>query len=291
LPEDFGHFWSETVNDALHAPIDFGLAPVKEEPSDTHEIRQINFRGISGVRLHGWVASPLGKSRCPAFVWLPPYGRESRLPDQYGTRSGFTSLSFNFFGHEAFHREIYRVERGYFSEGATSPESWIIRRMFQDSIIATRVLRLLPEADEDRLAMMGMSQGGGMTIWNAAWNPFLRVACADMPFMGKFGDLLQSSVYRYPTKELTDFMETIPFGKETVLNTVSYFDTVFHAAKSRIPVHISLGEKDPACKPSSVEAVFDALPEPKALTRLNWGHDWHESMVQNNLEWLERFLG
>ena len=57
-------------------------------------------------------ARPGRSRRAPGFVWIPPYGRESLLPNAYGTREGFVSLSFNFFGHEAFHQEKYVTARG-----------------------------------------------------------------------------------------------------------------------------------------------------------------------------------
>jgi cephalosporin-C deacetylase len=290
-PEDFAEFWQETVQFARVAPLDFERRPVAERLSDTHHVVEIRFRGIDGGTRYGWIAYEPGAHRQAAFLWIPPYGRESKLPDAYGTRPGFTSLSFNFFGESAFHQEKYVTARGYFSDGAESPETWIFRRMFQDTVLATRILQALPEADEDRLSVMGMSQGGGISTWNAAWNPRIRAAVADMPFLATITNTLTNTVYRYPLKELADAMETLPLGRERILNTVSYFDTALHAAYAKVPLQISFGLKDPACRPATVQAVFDAAPEPKRLVTYDWGHDWHPDMVETNAAWLREHLG
>lgn len=290
VPEDFAGFWHETYAEAKSAPLDFhrSLSPAR---GDHHLIETFSFRGISGSTLHGWIAYPDGVRRRPGFLWIPPYGRESVLPNQYGVREGFTSLSINFHGEEAFHQETYVPARGYFAEGAADPHTWIFRRMFQDSVIAVRILQSLPEADEDRLAAMGMSQGGGLAIWLGAWCPIIKAVVADMPFLGAMRAALNRNAYRYPLKELIDFGEAIPLGHERVLATLDYFDTMHQATECRVPTLMSLGEKDPAARPENVEAIYNALSGTKQLHRYDWGHDWHPEMVDRNRAWMIEHLG
>ena len=171
------------------------------------------------------------------------------------------------------------------------PESWIFRRMLGDAMVAVRVLQAQTEADEDRLGAMGMSQGAGMAIWLGAWCPMVRAVCADMPFLGRIAASLAGSVYRYPTKELTDAMDRMPFGRERVLGTLRYFDTVHQAAHCHLPTQVSLGLKDPASKPESVRAIYEALPGTKRLQVYDWGHDWLPEMVPANAAWLGENLG
>jgi cephalosporin-C deacetylase len=253
-------------------------------------VETIEFRGIDGSAKHGWLASPPGARRLPSFVWVPPYGRESLLPNEYGTREGFTSLSFNFFGHGAFHQEKYNQARGYFAEGAEDPSTWVFRRMFQDAVIATRVLQAQTEVDEDRIAAMGLSQGAGIAIWLGAFCPIVKAVCADLPFLSAIKQTLLTNVYRYPLKELTDYIASIPLGEARVLNTVSYFDTMNVATRCAKPTLVSLGLKDPAVKADNVKAVYEALPGEKELKVYDWGHDWHPEMVENDRRWLMRHL-
>ncbi len=288
LPEDFDEFWQAVVEEAAAVQLDYHRSLSNDFDLPGFVVETIDFRSVGDRWVSGWFAYPEGSRRIPGFVWVPPYGRESLLPNQYGTREGMASLSFNFHGHDAFYEEKYTPARGYFSEGAGSPETWIFRRMFQDAYVAARVLQAQIEVDENTVSAMGMSQGGGISIWLGAMCPIIKRVCADMPFLGGVNVSLLKEVYRYPLKELTDFMNEIPLGTERVMSTVSYFDTINLATRCKVPTHVSLGLKDPACKPATVEAIFEALPAEKHLEILDWGHDWHGSMIQNNRAWMLR---
>jgi len=290
VPEDFDDFWAKAVADAAREPLEMRRSFRNDYDWPGFQVEKIEFRASGGRILKGWFAAPAGARRLPAYVWLPPYGRTSMLPNEYGTREGHASLSFNYFGEDAFHEEAYVQERGYFAEGAGSPETWIFRRMLQDAWLAVRGLQAQVEVDEDRIGAMGLSQGGGMSIWLGALCPAVRAVAADMPFLGGMRETLAKSVYRYPLKELTDFIDRTPLGPERVMNTISYFDTVNMATRCRVPTQVSLGLRDPATRPENVQAVYDALPGHKALITYDWGHDWHPEMVENNRRWLDQNL-
>jgi cephalosporin-C deacetylase len=300
IPEGFDEFWHRNVSEAEAAPLDYSISPDPVRPvpgvgqtnpgtiTSQHEIRTFTVRAIGGETLNGWIAMPseFGGPRGPAFLWIAPYGRESLMPNQYGTRAGFISLSFNFFGMPAFHQEKYTPDRGYFTDGALDEDTWIFRRMFQNAVIASRVLEDLPQVDPAKIGSMGMSQGGGISIWLGAWTPRIKAVCADMPFLGAMHETLLKSIYRYPLKELMDFMASIPDGQERVLRTISYFDTLNQATRCAKPALVSVGLKDPAVKPIQVQAIYDALLGKKKLVTYDWGHDWHPDMIENNRQWL-----
>jgi cephalosporin-C deacetylase len=290
VPEDLVEFWETTVSEAYAKPLDYRRSLTNDFDLEGFTVERIDFAGMEGNRLYGWIAYPESARRFPGFLWVAPYGRESMLPNRYGTRDGFVSMSFNFHGHEAFYQEKYVVARGYFGQDAGAPETWIFRRMFQDAVIATRVFQAQNEVDEDRIGAMGMSQGGGMAIWLGAWCKVVKAVCADMPFLGAVNQTLSNTVYRYPLKELVDAMESMPIGQARVENTLSYFDTMNQATQCFKPTQVSLGLKDPASRPDNVRAIFEALPGRKMLRTYDWGHDWHPEMVENNRQWLEENL-
>ena len=204
IPKDFDAFWAAAANEAEAAAVDFDRRQTSFQPLESHRIELLDFVGAAG-QLNGWIAWPKVAEGGRAFLWIPAYGRESHLPDEYSTRPGFVSMSFNFHGHAAFHKEEYKPERGYFSEGVAEPGTWIFRRMAIDCLIAMRVLEAQPEVDKKRLAVAGLSQGGGMAIWTGAYSRLVNRVVADLPFLSDMGKTLGEDVYRYPLKELTDF--------------------------------------------------------------------------------------
>ncbi|MBX3095432.1 MAG: acetylxylan esterase [Fimbriimonadaceae bacterium] len=291
VPEDFDAFWQETAAEALAAPLDFRRYPQGEQSRDGFEIEAVSFRGIDGSTKHGWIAAPEGAHRLPSFLWIPPYSRWSMLPNEYGTRPGFVSMSLNFFGEGPFHQETYSVERGYFAEGVMEPSTFIFRRMAQDALIALRVMEAQSEVDENRMGASGMSQGAGMAMWLSTLTPKVRAVAADMPFFGALRWVFDQPVRRYPLKELVDAMDAEPLGRERAMYTFSYFDTLHFATRVSVPTLVTAGLKDPAVRPEQVRAIFSAMPvTEKELVEIDWGHDWHPSMIERNAAWLRRYL-
>jgi cephalosporin-C deacetylase len=288
IPEDFDAFWRRAAQEAGRVAVEFERRPTTFQPISTHRIELVDFAGAGGI-LHGWIALPESGGPSPGFLWIAAYGRESHVPDPYSVLEGVLSLSFNFHGHAAFHREEYKPERGYFSEGVADPETWIFRRMAIDCMIAMRLLAEQPEVDRDRLASAGLSQGGGMAIWTGVHSALVKRVVADLPFLSDMGNTLGKDVYRYPLKELTDYAASSGIGMEAVVRTISYFDTKHQATRLSKPVLVSLGAKDPAVKPACVRTVYEALASrDKRLLEYPTGHDWNPDMIPANREFLNR---
>lgn len=278
VPSGFEPFWREITEEAFAAPLDWGRKPQSEQHSDHHQIETFSFRGIDGQTRYGWLALP-PQTQVPGFVWLAPYSRWSMLPNKYGARPGYASISFNFHGESAFHQEEYTPARGYFADGALDRQTWVFRRMYQDSVIITRLFESLNEVDSSRIVSMGMSQGGGMSIWLGAWCKLIKAVVADEPFLGAMPFVLTAKAFRYPLKELADLAFTNSDSEQRVRATLSYFDTLNQAAFCEVPTRVTLGLKDPAVKPDQVRAIYEALPGKRELEELDWGHDWHPQMI------------
>lgn len=291
IPEDFDAFWEEVVAEAAAVPLDF-----RRETADhpacvpTHRLERLRFLASQNRILEGWIAAPPGARDLPGFVWLAPYGRESVLPNVYGTREGMVSMSFNYHGEDAFHQEKYVPARGYFAEGIESPRTWIFRRLILDVLVALRVFRAQSEVDATQIAVAGMSQGAGLAIWAGGLSSIPRCVCADMPFLGRMDRTLTQNAYRYPLKEIVDWMEARPLGREQALLTLSYFDTTHRATRCHLPTLVSLGEKDPAVRPETARAIYEALPGEKRLMEYPGGHDWTPEMIEANRDWMLSYV-
>lgn len=285
IPEDFDEFWQEARQEALNCHLDYRRSAQSHVALPGMIIESIQMATVNDRVISGWFAHPMGARRLPGFLWINPYGRESILPNEYSTRPGFASLNLNFFGYDAFYQEKYAIDRGYFTQGIELPKTYIYRQITQDCLVALRVLQAQNEVDEERIGAMGMSQGGGLAIACGHLSPIVSAVGADMPFLGDIRNTLARPVHRYPLKEIIDFIEVTPLGRERVNHTLGYFDTVYHASRCQKPTHVSLGLKDPACRPETVRKIFDALPDQKALVELDSGHDWNPEMIEGNRHW------
>ncbi len=288
VPDGFEAFWQALWESVRNASLSYSRAAAKARDLPHHQIETIDFQGVSGMVLHGWIAIPRElQAEAPAFLWIPAYGRWSHLPDPYSTREGFVSLSFNVHGLPAFHEEAYRPERGYFADGIESPDTWVMKRIIQDVFLAVRILADLPETDGHRLCAAGLSQGGGMALWAGAWCPLVQCVVADMPFLSSMRSVFSKPIYRYPLKEVVDFSQRSRVPMERILHTISYFDTVNQATRCRVPTQVSCGLKDPAVRPETARAVYEHLAATqKRFVEYPGGHDWDPDMLENNREWM-----
>jgi cephalosporin-C deacetylase len=286
VPPGFEAFWRDNTAEAMSAELDFEFAEQSIfDPAD-HIVRTFQFRGIDGATRFGWVALPKEAETAPGMIWLAPYSRWSMIPNTYGTRKGMASISFNFHGESAFHHEDYTPARGYMGDGIESRETWVFRRMYQDSVIVGRILASLDEVDDTRLISAGMSQGGGLAIWLGAWVDYVKAVVADEPFLAGVPWILDAKYFRYPLKEMTDIAFSSSEMEKTVRETLSYFDTVNQAAFCEKPTRVTLGLKDPSVRPAQVHAVYETLPGKKVIEELDWGHDWHPRMIEGAEEFL-----
>ncbi|MCH7903143.1 MAG: acetylxylan esterase [Armatimonadetes bacterium] len=288
LPDDFSSFWRGTVDEADDAPTDFQRTRQQTVKQLGLTIDLIEFPGVKGDLLQGWFAYPESGEGSNGFLWLTPYGRSSMQPNQYGTRSGFCSLSFNHHGESAFYEQEYKPEHGYFADGIADPETWVFRRLFQDSFIAVKVLLAQEEVFGSGVSANGFSQGGGLAIWLGAMHPAVRCVVADMPFGAARPHVFNKDIRRYPLKEVSDWMAQSDEHRRKAMRTMSYFDTVNLATVCDVPTLVARGLRDPAVKSYEVMSVFEALPGEKKLVEVDCGHEWHASMVERNREWMRK---
>ncbi len=294
IPPSFTDFWHSITKDAMQYPLNYKATSILSEvDTEHHTVYNIEFNGIKDEKRHGWIAIPKEiqqNEQCPAFIWLNPYGSWSTPPNKYTTRPGYISLSFNFHGLPSIHDEKYSVARGYFTNGIESRNTFTYKYFYQDAILAARILQDHPNVDRNRISCMGLSQGGGMSIWMNTFCPIIQSACADLPFFVGVEYILSHRFYRYPIKEIPDYLEKHNLNLDDILNETLYFDTLNIATFNKNPLLISLGLKDPACKPEAIRALYENVSSEKQLIEYPGGHDYDQHMVQNNLNWVNNTL-
>ncbi|MER3483666.1 MAG: acetylxylan esterase, partial [Meiothermus sp.] len=119
------------------------------------------------------------------------------------------------------------------------------------------------EVDPARIAVTGGSQGGGISLAVAALAE-VQAAMPDVPFLCHY-------------RRATEIIDTAPYNEiaiyckihrdkvETVFNTLSYFDGVNFAARSRAKALFSVGLMDDICPPSTVYAAYNHYMGPKEI--------------------------
>ncbi len=291
-PADFEAFWNATVAEVDAAPLRYERVHYNSDDQPTHIVYRLRWVGIDGRGREGWYALPRGATLpAPAVLYLPGYGVGTVPINENTSFDRLITFSVNLHGYAVEPNVPYSPELGYFTQGIQSPQTYIYRRLVQDSLLAMRVLASQPEVDSSRLAAAGLSQGGGLAVMLGAWCPLTRCVVAELPALTYWEYLLGKTAWRYPIKEFADYLEMTGTSPETILSVLQYYDAVNHAPYVRVPVQLSLALKDPGIRAPVVFSLYDALPLPKRLLIYeDLGHDWHPEMRRRLEEWANQYL-
>jgi len=292
-PADFEGFWQAAAQEAQSAPLHFERVHQAGDDLPTHTVYRLRWAGMDRRGREGWYAVPRATTLpAPAVLYLPGYGVGTVPINENTAFEGLITLSINLHGYAVEPNVPYSPELGYFTRGIESPETYIFRRLLQESLLTMRVLAAQAEVDSRFLVAAGLSQGGGLAVMLGAWCPLTRCVVAELPALTYWEYLLGRTVWRYPIKEFQDYMEATGVSRDALLHTLQYYDAVNHAPYVRVPVQLSLALKDPGIRAPVVFSLYDALPQPKRLLIYeDHGHDWHPEMRLRLEQWARLHFG
>jgi cephalosporin-C deacetylase len=272
-PEDFAAFWRDTLAEArLHAldarfvPVDAGLR--------TLEVFDVSFAGFGGQRVRGWLLLPRGASELPGLpcvVEYLGYGGGRGFPSDWlvYASAGYAHLVMDTRGQGSGWRQGDTPDEGVFgpgvpgfmTRGILDPQTYYYRRLLTDAVRAVEAAAAFGRVDAARLAVAGISQGGGMALAVAGLAglglaPDLSLVLADVPFLCAYRRALELTD-ALPYGELAAFCRAHRDKVEAVFGTLAYFDGVNFAAYARADALVSVALMDEVCPPSTVYAAYN----------------------------------
>lgn len=282
-PQDFDSFWADTLAssrrfdlDAQVVAVDAGLA--------TLDVFDVTFAGYEGQRIKAWLRIPRGATaKLPAIVEYLGYGggRGRAIDNLLWSSAGYAHLLVDtrgqgsaWGGGDTPDPEGSGPQHpGFMTRGIDSRETYYYRRVFTDAVRAVEVARGLDNVDPDRIAVLGNSQGGGITLAVAGLVPGLAVVFPRVPFLCDFPRSLvitDSDPYR----EIGRYLAVHRDKAAGVHSVLAYFDGVNFAKRATAPARFSTALMDATCPPSTVFGAFNAYAAAKEIEV--WPYNGHE---------------
>lgn len=290
-PVDFDAFWAATLAGQAQYPLDVRATPVAIALREI-DVFDVTFAGFGGDPIHGWLRLPHHlDAPLPAVVQFHGYtsGRGAPTDDLVWPASGYAQLAIDVRGQGASHAPGATGDPhgsgpaapGFLTRGIDSPHTYYYRRAYVDAVRAVAAVRSLPQVDPDRVAAVGISQGGGIALAVAGLVPDLAALFAQAPFLC---DIRRASLItdEEPYAELPRYLRTHRGAVEPVFGTLAYFDGVAFAGRAHAPAWFSTGLMDPICPPSTTFAVHAEYAGPKHLAV--WPYNAHEAGGSADLE-------
>jgi cephalosporin-C deacetylase len=266
---DFESFWEETLSEAKKQPINAELIPYAL-PVKGLECFAIRFEGYKGGRLAGWYARPEGRGPFPGICWYHGYSiRAARPLDMIPyAAAGFCVLSMDCRGQngESQDTAVYPEghSAGWMTAGIRNPRAYYYRNVYADAVRALELLAHRDEVDDKRVAVMGASQGGGLTLAVAALSRRPILALADIPFLCDYRRSIQIAPAG-PYPEIVKFLQAFPNLYEQAIRTLSYFDCMNLAPWIDSRTIVSNCLCDDVCPPSTIFGAYNHIIAEKQI--------------------------
>ena len=273
-PADFDDFWQETLAETARTPLDPKFEPV-DVGLPLVEVFDTSFAGFGGHRVKAWyiktrgansgltgLAKFIGYNGGRGFphehlLWAAS-GRAVLVMDTRGQGAGWSR------GETADPVGSDPAHAGFMTRGIASPQSYFYRRVFTDAVRAIEALRSRPEIDPARLAAVGGSQGGGISLAVAGLVPDLRAVLPDVPFLCDFPRAV-AIAGRDPYGEIARFLAVQRDRITQSFETLRYFDGVNFSANAKASALFSVGLVDDICPASAVYGAYNAYAGQKSI--------------------------
>ena len=291
-PADLGKFWADTIKELDRTSINPSLEESPEQSSRDFITYSLAMDSFQGKRIRGWYSVPKDPppgGKLPAILAVPGYGGDKAIPT-YLVVAGFAVLTLFPRGQGESLKE-WQLEHGTkLTYNVTEKDDYYYRGGYMDCLRGLDFLCSQDQVDAGRLGMWSRSQGGGFTLATASLDERLRVAVAEEPFLCNYPESVK--ITTSPYRELNDHIAQHPDQKQSVLDTLAYFDPLNLVQDITCPTLVDIGMKDEICPYHTIMPVFDKITAPKALhVYPDLVHAPCTDFNAHAMNWLRRYLG
>jgi len=266
---DFESFWNQTINSAENQALNAELIPY-DLPGQLVQCYAVRFDGFEGGRLAGWFLRPTKAGKFPGVCVYHGYsGRGARPLDLlHLAAQGICVLSMDCRGQIGESQDALVAGEGqaggWMTKGIRNPLEYYFRHVFADAVRALELLARREEVDDSRIAIMGGSQGGALTLAVAALSDRPILALPDIPFLCDFRRAIEITALA-PYTEIVTFLKAHPHLYSQVIRTLSYCDCMNLAPWIKCRTVISNSLCDDICPPSTIFAAYNHISAPKHI--------------------------
>ena len=280
-PADFADFWRSTFAEALAAPLDWSVKPSAHPGNAKHEVFDIEFAGLLGNRIGGWLTKPRNGRITRGLLIGHGYGGRD-APDFDFPVDGVATIQPVCSGlpTRSLHAGIPSQGVEHVLHGIDSRETYVHRHSVMDLWRAASVLHEAVPSSRPRLDYLGGSFGGGIGALALPWDDRIRSAYLCVPSFGNHPLRLQ-----LPCNGSGESVRLLAQRQPGIRNVLAYFDAALTARHTRIPVFVAAAAFDPAVPPAGQYSVYHSLAGPKELYPLTAGHfDGYPGQSREDLE-------
>jgi cephalosporin-C deacetylase len=243
------------------------------------------FTGVRGARIHAKLLRPKkAQGKSPAVLQFHGYtGNCGNWSEKLGyVAAGFVVAALDCRGQGGLSEDVGGVKgnthHGHIIRGLSDePRNMLMRHIFLDTAQLAGLVMAMPEVDETRVAAMGGSQGGALTVACASLEPRINRLAPVFPFLCDYRRVWEMDLAKDAYQELrTWFRHFDPRHEreQAVFEQLGYIDLQHLSKRIRGEVLMATGLMDTICPPSSQFAMYNRIQSKKDVVIYpDFGHE------------------
>jgi cephalosporin-C deacetylase-like acetyl esterase len=277
MPSDFEAFWKGAADELSKFPIDLKMTLMPERSSAQTDVYHVNFQGYAGSRIFGILCVPKKPGKYPGVLQVPgagirPYGPDLDLADRniIVLTIGIHGIPVNM-DPSVYNNLAAGALGGYPFFNMNDKDRYYYKRVYTNCIRAVDMIFSLPLFDGQKLAVMGGSQGGALSIITASLDKRVKFVASQYPALCDLTGYTKGRAGGWP--HMLNESNRQWHADEKIISTLAYYDVVNFAKGLNAECHFTWGFNDETCPPTSYYAAYNSIKAVKKTdVFLDTGH-------------------
>lgn len=247
------------------------------------------FEGVFGASVYAKLLIPKGRDNCPALLRFHGYASYSGdwMDHLAYAQAGFVVAAMDCRGQGGKSEDVGGVYgntyKGQIIRGLSDPDpdKLLTRALFLDTAQLARIIMALPQVDETRVGVTGMSQGGALTLACAALEPRINRLAPVFPFMCDYKRVWEMDLADNAYVELKEYFRWFDprhQREDEIFTKLGYIDLQFLAPRIKGETFLCCALMDMVCPPSTQFAAYNKITAKKRFEL--WPDFGHENLPQ-----------
>ncbi|KYG34778.1 alpha/beta fold hydrolase [Alkalihalobacillus trypoxylicola] len=274
-PKDFDAYWERALQEMREVE-----ANIEKHPSSFQspyaDCFDLFFTGVNEARIHVKYIRPKQiKEKSPAVIKFHGYTGNS---GDWSNLLSYASLGYSVFamdtrgqGGQSEDSSMIKgnTHHGHIIRGLDDHEDKLLfRQVYLDTVQLANIVMEMPEVDEDRVAVTGWSQGGGLALACASLEPRINKVAPVYPFLSDYQRVWEMDLARDAYEELRKYFRLFDpqhLKEKEIFTKLGYIDIQHLVDRINGEVFMATGLMDTVCPPSTQLAAYNKIKAKKEL--------------------------
>lgn len=300
-PPDFDDYWERALNEMKSVDPQLELIPAQFQVPIA-DCFELYFTGVRGARIHAKYIRPKGSAAPhPAVIQFHGYSMNSGdwMEKVAYAALGISFISMDVRGQGGSSEDTGGVKgntlNGHIIRGLDDhPDNLLFRQIYLDAAQLAGIVMDLPEVDPSRVAAMGYSQGGGLTLACAALEPRIAKLVPAYPFLSDYKRVWEMDLAKDAYDEIRAYFRKFdPLHKREaeVFEKLGYIDVQHLAPRIKGEVLMATGLMDTITPPSTQFAAYNKITSQKRVEVYpDYGHEGLPGFADTAMTFIAEWL-